>query len=122
MSVEPDVAAVAALIGEPARAAMLGALLGGVALPAGELATRARITPQTHAGISPGLSRARPLRSDGGRGAGTIVSLSACQPRWCAAVIARPPRSRTLASRNRSKRCASLAPATITSRGRLASR
>src|SRR5262245_6170958 len=47
MSVEPDVAAVAALIGEPTRAAMLGALLSGVALPAGELATRARIAPQT---------------------------------------------------------------------------
>lgn len=47
MSVEPDMAAVVELIGEPTRAAMLGALLGGVALPAGELAACARITPQT---------------------------------------------------------------------------
>lgn len=38
---------VAAMIGEPARAAMLGALLGGEALPAGELARRAGVTPGT---------------------------------------------------------------------------
>lgn len=44
---EPDIAAVAALIGEPTRALILSALLGGVALPASELAARAHITPQT---------------------------------------------------------------------------
>lgn len=43
----PDLAAVAALIADPSRATMLHALLDGVALPAGELARRARITPQT---------------------------------------------------------------------------
>ena len=43
----PDLAGVAALIGEPARAAMLTALLGGIALPAGELAEIAHISPQT---------------------------------------------------------------------------
>ncbi|MCB9450370.1 MAG: helix-turn-helix transcriptional regulator [Anaerolineaceae bacterium] len=44
---EPDMAAVAALIGEPTRAIILSALLGGEALPASELAFRAQVTPQT---------------------------------------------------------------------------
>jgi DNA-binding transcriptional ArsR family regulator len=44
---EPDLATVAALIGEPARALMLSALMSGLALPAGELAELARISPQT---------------------------------------------------------------------------
>ena len=42
-----DLAVVAELIGEPARAAMLEALAGGDALPAGELARRARVKPPT---------------------------------------------------------------------------
>jgi len=44
---DPDVAATAALIGEPSRAAILLALIDGRALPAGELARYARISPQT---------------------------------------------------------------------------
>lgn len=44
---ETDISSVAALIGEPARAAMLTALMGGIALPAGELAELARVSPQT---------------------------------------------------------------------------
>jgi DNA-binding transcriptional ArsR family regulator len=44
---EIDISSVAALIGEPARAAMLTALMGGIALPAGELAEIARVSPQT---------------------------------------------------------------------------
>lgn len=44
---EPDMASIAALIGEPTRAIILSALLGGEALPASELARRASITPQT---------------------------------------------------------------------------
>lgn len=43
---DPDVAAVAALIGDPVRAAMLLALLGGTALPATELAYRSGASPQ----------------------------------------------------------------------------
>jgi DNA-binding transcriptional ArsR family regulator len=42
-----DLAAVAVLIGDPARAAMLDALATGVALPAGELARRAGVRPAT---------------------------------------------------------------------------
>lgn len=43
----PNIAEVASLIGDPSRAAMLMRLLGGRALPAGELAGAARIRPQT---------------------------------------------------------------------------
>ena len=41
---EPDVASVAALIGDPSRAAMLAALADGRALPAGELAAAAGLS------------------------------------------------------------------------------
>jgi DNA-binding transcriptional ArsR family regulator len=44
---EEDISAVAALMGDPTRANMLLALMGGVALPAGELAMRANVAPQT---------------------------------------------------------------------------
>jgi len=43
----PLIAEVAALVGEPARATMLSALLDGRALTASELAFAARVTPQT---------------------------------------------------------------------------
>jgi DNA-binding transcriptional ArsR family regulator len=43
----PDIARVAALIGDPARANMLTALLGGAALTASELALEAGVTKQT---------------------------------------------------------------------------
>ncbi len=44
---ETDLSSVAALMGEPARAAMLCALMDSLALPAGELAQVANISPQT---------------------------------------------------------------------------
>lgn len=47
MKVGPDIAMVAALLGDPARANMLTALLAGQALTAGELAREAGVTPQT---------------------------------------------------------------------------
>ena len=43
----PDIAYVAALIGDPARANMLTALMSGKALTASELAGEAGVTPQT---------------------------------------------------------------------------
>ncbi len=42
-----DLASITALIGDPSRASILFALLGGEALPATELARRAHVTPQT---------------------------------------------------------------------------
>ena len=47
MKAGPDIAMVASLVGDPARANMLTALLGGRALTASELAQEAGITPQT---------------------------------------------------------------------------
>lgn len=47
MSVDPNFASIAALIGEPTRAAFLGALLGGTAHTASELAHLAGVTAQT---------------------------------------------------------------------------
>jgi DNA-binding transcriptional ArsR family regulator len=43
----PVIAEIAALVGAPARATMLSALLDGRALTASELASAARVTPQT---------------------------------------------------------------------------
>jgi len=47
MNTGPLIAEIAALVGDPARATMLTALLDGRALTATELACAARITPQT---------------------------------------------------------------------------
>jgi len=47
MKAGPDIALVASLLGDPARANMLTALMGGAALTAGELARHAGVTPQT---------------------------------------------------------------------------
>ena len=47
MIAEPNIAEIAALMGEPSRATMLVALLGKEALPATELASQALISPQT---------------------------------------------------------------------------
>jgi len=47
MNDQPDIAAIAALMGHPARARILLALMGGRALTATELALEADVTPQT---------------------------------------------------------------------------
>lgn len=47
MKLGPDITRIAALLGEPARANMLSALMGGQAWTAGELAREAGVTPQT---------------------------------------------------------------------------
>src|ERR1700684_56610 len=47
MKAGPDIAMVASLVGDPARADMLTALMTGRALTASELAHQAGITPQT---------------------------------------------------------------------------
>ena len=55
----PDLASLAALIGDPARANMLTALMSGMALTAGELAREANVTAQT---ASAHLSRLKDAR------------------------------------------------------------
>jgi DNA-binding transcriptional ArsR family regulator len=59
MPIAPQIAEVAALVGDPARANMLCALLGGRALTAGELAIAAGVSPQTTSGHLGKLSTAR---------------------------------------------------------------
>jgi DNA-binding transcriptional ArsR family regulator len=61
---DADIAAVGALLGEPVRAAMLTALIDGRALPAGELARLAGVSPATATGhlhrlVAGGLVRVR---------------------------------------------------------------
>jgi DNA-binding transcriptional ArsR family regulator len=58
-----DMAAVAALVGDPARANILCALLDGRALTAGELAYAAHVSPQTASGHLAKLALARLLSS-----------------------------------------------------------
>jgi DNA-binding transcriptional ArsR family regulator len=57
MKFGPDIARVAALLGDPARANMLSALLGGQALTAGELAREAGVTAQTASSHLAGLEQ-----------------------------------------------------------------
>jgi DNA-binding transcriptional ArsR family regulator len=59
MSEVLDIAAVAALVGDPARANILCALMDGRALTASELAYAAHVTPQTASGHLGKLARAR---------------------------------------------------------------
>ena len=59
MSNAPQIAEVAALVGDPARANMLVALLGGRALTATELAYAAGVSQQTTSGHLSKLSAAR---------------------------------------------------------------
>lgn len=47
MNAYPNISVIASLIADPSRAVFLEALLGGQALPAGELAYMAGVTPQT---------------------------------------------------------------------------
>ncbi|HEY4921283.1 MAG TPA: helix-turn-helix transcriptional regulator [Xanthobacteraceae bacterium] len=59
MSSAPQIAEVAALVGDPARASMLCALLGGRALTATELSCAAGVSPQTTSGHLGKLHAAR---------------------------------------------------------------
>ena len=61
MSNAPQMAEIAALVGDPARANILCALLGGQALTATELAFAAGVTPQTASGHLGRLLAARLL-------------------------------------------------------------
>jgi DNA-binding transcriptional ArsR family regulator len=58
---DPRLAEVAALVGDPARANILSALMDGRALTAGELALAARVSPQTTSGHLAKLAEAKLL-------------------------------------------------------------
>jgi DNA-binding transcriptional ArsR family regulator len=61
---EADISTVAALIGDPTRAQMLWALMGGLALPAGELAMSANVAPQTASAHLSKLLEGKLLRAE----------------------------------------------------------
>ncbi len=61
MSAAPQIAEVAALVGDPARANILCALLGGRAITAAALAAAAHVSPQTASGHRARLTAARLL-------------------------------------------------------------
>lgn len=58
MNAYPNISAVASLVADPSRAIFLEALLDGRALPAGELAYMAGVTPKRQAVISRSWSKA----------------------------------------------------------------
>ncbi len=58
----PDISATAALLGDPARARIVGALMGGVALTATELSLHAGVTASTASSHLAKLVRAKLLR------------------------------------------------------------
>lgn len=115
MSMLPSVAGTAALIADPARAAMLLALVDGRALPAGELAFSAGVTAQTASShlarlLDGGLisvereGRHRYYRLAGAQVAQALEQLAAIRPGAQSAARRRPdPRAN----------CASPAAATI---------
>lgn len=94
---DADISAAAALIGDSSRAHMLWALMGGLSLPAGELAMSANIAPQTaSAHLSKLLEgnflaceiqgRHRYYRLASPEVAAVIEGLAAIAPRWKGAV------------------------------------
>ena len=101
---EPNVATVAALIGDPARAAILGVLMDGRALPAGELADAAGLSPS---GASAHLTRLleggllaveregrhRYYRLAGPQVATALESLSLIAAQPCRSTIVRSPQA-----------------------------
>ena len=97
MVANPNLAEITALIGDPSRLAMLLSLLGGKALPAGDLARFAHVSPQTasahlakmvHAGllIQEPFGRHKYFRLAGAEVASALEGLLAIAP-------SRPPRS-----------------------------
>jgi DNA-binding transcriptional ArsR family regulator len=59
-----DLSTTANLLGDPGRAAMLLRLMGGVALPAGELARAANVAPQTASGHLARMVKGRLLKME----------------------------------------------------------
>lgn len=98
LSPDPDVAGVAELFGDPVRAAMLHALLGGGELPATDLASRAGASPQAASAhlaklAGGGLIEAR---SSGRQRLYRIASPSVGHAMEALAAIAAPVRVRAL--------------------------
>ena len=123
---EADLAAVAALIADPSRAAMLNALFGGEPVTAGELARRAGIAPSTATGHLRAArgGRARRERPRDGRTRRVRLAGPEVARRARGAGRDRPAGApaRLQATGSTARRCAARAPATTTSRASPASR
>jgi DNA-binding transcriptional ArsR family regulator len=89
---DPDIAEVAALIGDPARAAMLLALLDGGELPATELAFRAGVSAQAASAHLAKLARAHFIeaRSLGRQRLFRVTSAEVAHAMEALAALARP--------------------------------
>ncbi len=97
-SAKPDLAAIASLIGEPSRAAILEALMSGESLPAGDLSTRACVSPQTTSShlnklVQGGLVKVEPI---GKRRYFKIASVAVAQAIEALCLIAPPKKIRSL--------------------------
>ena len=106
----PYIAEIAALVGDPARANMLSALMDGGALSAGELAYVAHVTPQTASAHLAKLVDARLLR-DERRGRNRYFRLAAPEvarmlEEIMAVAVARTPRYRPAWMRDEALRSA----------------
>ena len=106
----PYIAEIAALVGDPARANMLSALMDGRALSAGELAYVAHVTPQTASAHLAKLVDAR-LLADERRGRNRYFRLAAPEvarmlEEIMAVAVARAPRYRPAWMRDEALRSA----------------
>jgi DNA-binding transcriptional ArsR family regulator len=104
---EPNIATIAALIGDPARAAILTALTDGRALPAGELAVSAGLSPSAASAhlaklLEGGLlllereGRHRYYRLAGPGVAAALESLAVISVQPSCVAVARPPQAQAL--------------------------
>ncbi len=105
MSYGPPIAAIAALIGDPARATILASLMGGEALTAGELARLAGVTPQTASSHLAKLTDAHliAVERQGRHRYYRLVSADVAQAleTFMTVATARPQRPRLLSPRDR---------------------
>ena len=94
---DADIATIAALIGDPARANMLLALMGGLTLPAGELAICANVSPQTASSHLSKLLKAKLLstKAQGRNRYYRLSSLEVASAIESLLAIAPPARSRS---------------------------
>jgi DNA-binding transcriptional ArsR family regulator len=100
---DSDVAAVAALIAEPARAAMLDALMDGRARPAGELARLAGVAPSTASGHLARLLAGELVGCDvaGRERRYRLASSAVAEALEALALLARPAEMRSLRAADR---------------------
>jgi DNA-binding transcriptional ArsR family regulator len=108
-SPDPDVSSIGALIGDPARAAMLFALLDGRTLPATELARRAGVSPTAASGHLAKLVAGRLLVVEpaGRQRFYRIAASDVGRAMEALAVVAKPPKIVALTRAAFQNKCAS---------------